>query len=88
MLLRAARKIRSHGLGTRCATKRYVVTPIRSGDHMQIGELLRHYPKVVLLDSLDESTALVEMTEGDRVRLTRQHPELAIEPNLTYHKLG
>jgi hypothetical protein len=87
MLLRAARKIRAHSLGNRSATKCYVVTPTRSGGRMHIGELLRHYPRVTLLDSLDESTALVEMTERDRVELTQQHPELAIEPNLTYHKL-
>ena len=87
MLLRAARKRLANSFGVRPTTQLYVVTPSNVGGRMHIGELLRHYPRVILLDALDESTALVEMSERDRARLSRQHPELAIEPNITYRKL-
>lgn len=88
MLLRAARKRLLHSFGMHPVTKLYVVSPSGVGRRMRIGEVLRHYPRVVLLDTVDDSTALVKMSERDRIRLSRQHPELAIEPNITYRKLG
>ena len=86
MILRAAARKFGNSF-PRSATKRYVVTPSGSR-RVKIGELLRHYPRVILLDALDDSTALVEMSERDRVRLSRRHPELAIEPNIPYRKVG
>jgi len=87
MLVRTARKRLSDGFRTRKATKRYVVTPAMSGSRMQLGQVLSKYPKVILLDRLDDSAALVEMSDRDRTRLARQHPELVIEPNIAYRKL-
>ena len=85
-MFRDARKRRSPG----AATKLYVVSPSGAGRGagMRVGEVLRHYPRVVLLDTLDETTALVEMSDSDRMLITRQHPEWAIEPNIRYGKLA
>ena len=84
-MFRGARKRRSPG----AATKLYVVSPSGGrGAGMRVGEVLRHYPRVVLLDTLDETTALVEMSDSDRMLITRQHPEWAVEPNIRYGKLA
>lgn len=89
MLLRALRKRRSgNNLSSRAATKLYVVTPSSSGRGMHVGEVLRHYPRVVLLDTLDDTTALVQMSDSDRLLISRQHPEWAIEPNISYGKIA
>lgn len=87
-MFRAADKRRSARVGARAATKLYVVTPSGSGRGMRVGEVLRHYPEVVLLDTLDDSTALVEMSDRDRLLISRRHPEWAIEPNVRYGKLA
>lgn len=87
MLIRATGRRLFNSFGARSATQRYVVTPSGSR-RVKVGELLRHYPRVILLDALDDSTALVEMSERDRIRLSRRHPELAIEPNIPYRKVG
>lgn len=86
MLIRATRKRLSPGVGGQRTTKRYVVTPSINGRVIHLAQVLRAYPKVVLLDKVDDSTALVEMSDRDLDRLSRQHPELAIEPNLPYQK--
>lgn len=85
MFVRGARK-RLTGGSARIAIKQYVVTPAARGARMHVGEVLRQYPKVILLD-IDDRAALVQMSDRDRNRLSRQHPELAIEPNILYRKL-
>jgi hypothetical protein len=65
-------------------TKRYVVTTSMAGSDMHVASLLRVYPNVRVLDELDKATALVEMTEKDCKRVSRQHPELTIETNAPY----
>lgn len=65
-------------------TKRYVVSPSVSGSNMHVASVLSVYPTVKVLDELDDATALVEMSDKDRNRLSRQHPELLIEPNALY----
>jgi len=64
--------------------KRYVVTPTNARSNMHVASLLRVYPNVKVLDELDQATALVEMTEKDCKRVSRQHPELTIETNALY----
>jgi hypothetical protein len=86
MLVRAYRKRLSGGSAARSANKEYVVTPAR-GVQMHFGEVLRQYPKVILLETIGDRAALVQMSNRDRNRLSRQHPELAIEPNTLYRKL-
>lgn len=86
MLIRAARRRLSGSFGGDGTTKRYVVTRNSNGRVVHLGKVLRAYPKVILLDKLDDSTALVEMSDRDLMRLSRQHPELAIEPNIPYRK--
>lgn len=84
-MFRDARKRRSPG----AATKLYVVSPSDTArGRMRVGEVLRNYPRVVLLDTLDETTALVEMSDSDRLLISQQHPEWAIEPNIRYGKLA
>jgi hypothetical protein len=87
-MFRATRKRFSGKLSERRLTNRYVVTRSYAGDQMHVMTLLNQYPTVVLVDELDETTALVEMTPRDRMRISRQHPELMIEPNIGYRKLG
>lgn len=87
MFLRAARKRLSGGPAGRTAAKQYVVTPTSRGVRMHFGEVLRQFPKVVLLDTIDDRAVLVQMSDRDRNRLSRRHPELAIEPNSLYRKL-
>lgn len=52
-----------------------------------ITDILRDYPALDILDSLDAATVLVQMTETERQTLARNHPELAIEPNILYQLL-
>jgi len=87
MLLRAARKRISDGSTARTTTRQYVVTLTARGARMHFGQVFRQYPKVILLDTIDDRAALVQMSDRDRNRLSRQHPELAIEPNILYSKL-
>jgi hypothetical protein len=87
MLVRVARKRLISGSTARTATKQYVVTPTARGVPVHFGEVLRKYPKVILLDTIGDRAALVQMSDRDRNRLSRQHPELAIEPNSLYRKL-
>lgn len=74
--------------GRQHMTKQYVVGPTDGLGDMYITLLLRRYPKVVVLDELNDSTALVEMSEMEHKRLSREHPELLIEPNLLYKLVG
>jgi hypothetical protein len=85
MLLRASRK-RSSGVSAARTPKQYVVTLTARGARIHFGEVFRQYPKVILLDTIDGRAVLVQMSERDRNRLSRQHPELAIEPNILYSK--
>ena len=39
---------------------------------------------VTILDELDASTALVKMSDTEHHRLSQQHPELTIEPNVMF----
>jgi hypothetical protein len=83
MLLRTARKRLHKRLTGPRTTKRYVITPTVGGSKMHISSLLRQYPRVVIVDEFGD-TALVEMSERERLRLIQHHPELVIEPNLVY----
>lgn len=87
MLVRAYRKRLSGASAARTANKEYVVTPAARGARMHFGEVLRHFPKVIILETIGDRAALVQMSTRDRNRLSRQHPELAIEPNTLYRKL-
>lgn len=62
----------------------YVVTPKTKKNNVLVAELLACYPKASIIDELDNSTALVEMSADVCEQISRNHPELLIEPNLLY----
>jgi hypothetical protein len=52
--------------------------------HISVRALLENCPDVVILDELDSSTVLAEMSEDVRKKINRKLPQLVIEPNLQY----
>jgi hypothetical protein len=64
--------------------RQYVVTQATRESSVSVAELLALYPKADILDELDNSTALVEMPADVCEQISRNHPELLIEPNLPY----
>jgi len=62
----------------------YVVTQATKGSNVSVAELLAHYPKAIILDELDNSTVLVEMSADMCEQISRNRPDLLIEPNLLY----
>jgi hypothetical protein len=63
---------------------RYIVTRDKKGGMMHVSNVLKGYPSIEIIDCLDESTVLVEMTENERHKISREHPELGIERNELY----
>ena len=61
----------------------YVITQ-RAGGVTAVSTLLRKDPEVVILDEIDYSTALAEMSEETHQRIQREFPNLVIEPNNAY----
>jgi hypothetical protein len=44
----------------------------------------KNYPGIRVLQQLDESTALVEMSDDTSHSVIGQHPEIVVEPNIRY----
>jgi hypothetical protein len=59
-----------------------IMEPISNSPPLAV--TLEVYPDVVILDELDESNVLVEMSEEARDRIRRELPQLVVEPNLPY----
>jgi hypothetical protein len=64
--------------------KKYVVTPAARQVSLRVSAVLEHCPGITVLDELDDSTALVIMSDRTHHRLSKEHPELVIEPDLIY----
>lgn len=64
--------------------KKYVVSPPARQRNLRVSALLRKCPGVTVLDELDDSTALVVMSDRAHDQLSQEHPELVIEPDLIY----
>jgi hypothetical protein len=71
-------------MGKRHKRKEYLVTPSARRRKLRVSLVLRQHPGVTILDELDESTALVTMSDRAHHRLAQEHPELTIEPNIMY----
>jgi len=67
--------------------RQYVVTQTAKKDERSVKALLSHYPQVEILDELDRSTMLIQMSPEICRQMAQEHPELIIEPNLLYEKL-
>jgi hypothetical protein len=68
--------------------KKYVVSPAARQRNLRVSALLRRRRGVKVLDELDDSTALVVMSDRAHNRLSQEHPELIIEPDLIYTLQG
>lgn len=74
--------------------ERYVISRAASGDasgdsrHTPVADLVDDVQGVRVVGALDDSTALVEMSDDARVRVEREHPQLVVEPNLYYGLLA
>jgi len=62
----------------------YVVFATPEKASISLAALLKTYPRIKILQELDKNTALVEMSADTRRLLTREHPEIVVEPNLRY----
>ena len=67
--------------------REYVVTRPGKKGGISVGALLSRYPEVKLLEDLDESTSLVQMSASVCKRIRQEHSDLVIEPNLPYSLL-
>ena len=65
--------------------RQYLVVQTEQSRMVSVCTLLKGHPGVAILDQLDDSTALVEMSHETCLQLTRQFPDLAVEPNLRYN---
>jgi hypothetical protein len=87
-MMELARKKSAKKSGGHHILRQYVMGPTAGRGNVYITSILRQYPKVIVLDKLDDSTALVEMSDIEHERISREHPELLIEPNLLYKLVG
>jgi Ethanolamine utilization protein EutJ (predicted chaperonin) len=72
----------------RQARKKYVVSPSARQRNLRVSALLRRRRGITVLDELDDSTALVVMSDRALDQLSQEHPELVIEPDLIYTLQG
>lgn len=73
-------------ISRRQPVQQYIVWRRSKRDAFSVSEQLVRYPGVRILED-DPGEALVEMSETVRKRIAREHPELAIEPNVIYELL-
>lgn len=71
-------------LARRRKYKQYLVTPAARRSKVPVCSVLRQHRGVTILNELDESTALVKMSDRQHNLLVRNHPELTIEPNIMF----
>lgn len=83
-MLKLLRTKLSRQMGKRQKRKKYVVSPPTRQRNLRVSALLKSRPGVIVLDELDDSTALVAMSDKAHHRLSKEHPELVIEPDLIY----
>ena len=65
-------------------THQYVVFATLRDPSSSLSALLKNHPGIRILQQLDESTALVEMSDETSHVLIGQHPEIVVEPNIRY----
>jgi hypothetical protein len=87
-MMELARKKSAKKNGGHHILRQYVVEPKAGRSNIYLASILRQYPKVIVLDKLDDSSALVEMSDVEYEQISSEHPELLIEPNLLYKLVG
>lgn len=66
----------------------YIVTQGGRGNPPTLASVLHKYSGVDVLANLDRWTALVSMPRITSQKINKEHPELVIEPNLSYSHAG
>ena len=63
---------------------RYIVFLAGGPPEQTFSKVLGSLPDVTIIEELDSSTVLVEMTDRGRKQLERALPDASVEPNIVY----
>jgi len=64
--------------------QQYVVFATLKNASFSLPALLKTYPKIKVLQELDKSAALVEMSADTSRAIAGENPDIVVEPNLRY----